>query len=331
MSDVADDSIRISGSERITTAGFEKFGTGFSVEFWATPESIPTGFVNLVGDGESGGDFNLMVYAGAGGFIRPHLRTTTGVFSIDSVDTMQVGNTYHIVSTWEQSSGDLKLYINGAEAATTVFSGTNPTTGTPINTNNPIFIGQDNRESGLPPMIVDEVAIYDYALSAGQVASHFTPGGTNANTMLTLGPNTHYFRKDFQFDGNPANTELLLNTVVDDGAVFYLNGVEVYRQNMPEGVIDHTTFASSTIPFATETTQISIPVDKLINGKNTLAVEVHQAVAADDDVMFSAELIAVETIGTNNPLFSKYRRMARNLQSWQRTSRFNRLEFLRCG
>ena len=67
-------------AERMTTAPFEKFsdvlgfgGTGFSVEFWTAFTSVQAGFANLVGDGEAGGDFNLMVYAGNGGFIRPHL------------------------------------------------------------------------------------------------------------------------------------------------------------------------------------------------------------------------------------------------------------------
>jgi hypothetical protein len=40
------------------------------------------------------------------------------------------------------------------------------------------------------------------------------------------GKSTYYFHHRFQFLGDPARAELRLRTVVDDGAVFYLNGVE---------------------------------------------------------------------------------------------------------
>ena len=56
------------------------------------------------------------------------------------------------------------------------------------------------------------------------------------NTPLALGPTTYYFRKTFVFNGNPATTAFLFRSIVDDGAVFYLNGVEFFRQNMPPGL-----------------------------------------------------------------------------------------------
>ena len=50
------------------------------------------------------------------------------------------------------------------------------------------------------------------------------------NTPLVLGRRTYYFRTSFTFSGNPATVESLrLSAVIDDGAVFYLNGSEIYR------------------------------------------------------------------------------------------------------
>ena len=48
---------------------------------------------------------------------------------------------------------------------------------------------------------------------------------------------TYYFRKEFQFTGLPVTSVLQLNPIIDDGAVFYLNGLEVARTNMPSGTV----------------------------------------------------------------------------------------------
>ena len=46
------------------------------------------------------------------------------------------------------------------------------------------------------------------------------------NTPLTLGKLAYYFRTRFQFPTNTAGVRLQLHPVVDDGAIFWLNGVE---------------------------------------------------------------------------------------------------------
>ncbi len=163
-----------SGNGQLLSPPFEKMaGGGFSVEFWVRFNTAPTGFTNLVGDGEAGGDFNLMVYALAGGALRAHVQTDAGVAAIDSVDPFAAGGTHHIVSTWDSASGELLLYVDGAVAATTVTAGAVPTSGAPLNTDNPIYIGQDGREPRAPDAVLDEVAIYDFPLAAARVAAHF--------------------------------------------------------------------------------------------------------------------------------------------------------------
>jgi hypothetical protein len=61
----------------------------------------------------------------------------------------------------------------------------------------------------------------------------------------------------------------------DDGAVVYLNGVEVWRTNMPAGTVTHLTTASVAIGGADESTfvQTTISPSLLVNGTNVLAVE----------------------------------------------------------
>ena len=105
---------------------------------------------------------------------------------------------------------------------------------------------------------------------------------------------TYYFRTEFQFDGSPNAAELILRPVIDDGAVFYLNGIEVYRFNMPVGPISYTNFALSALGTATNGGPWTIPSRGLVVGRNVLAVEVHQANTnlSGSDVVFGAELAA---------------------------------------
>lgn len=165
------------------TEEFEKFddvfgfgGTGFSVEFWTAAQQVSTGFTNLVGDGTGGLDFNLMVYMGAGGFIRPHLQTEDlGYASIDSERQLEQGEIVHVVSTWDSDSGDFNLYLDGELADTFISAGEVPNDGTPAFGFNPIFVGQDGREPS-PLAWIDEVAIYNYELDESRIATHYSLG-----------------------------------------------------------------------------------------------------------------------------------------------------------
>ena len=97
---------------------------------------------------------------------------------------------------------------------------------------------------------------------------------------------TFYFETEFDFTGDPSSIDLQLNTVIDDGAVFYLNGAEVLRQNMPSGPIDPLTRATPAVPQPTFSGPKSISIDKLVVGTNRLSVEVHQSTPSSSDLIF---------------------------------------------
>jgi hypothetical protein len=64
--------------------------------------------------------------------------------------------------------------------------------------------------------------------------SRFGYGNFNEQTEVNSAANTVYFRTTFSGTANTySNLSLLL--LRDDGAVVYLNGVEVLRNNLPEG------------------------------------------------------------------------------------------------
>lgn len=123
---------------------------------------------------------------------------------------------------------------------------------------------------------------FDYDASSwpeGKGVLYFNTGALSAktNTLLTAGRQTYYFRTRFAFSGATSGIKLGLSALVDDGAVFYLNGVEVHRYNLPLGAITYTTPATEPIPDASLQNQVFLPPELLRQGDNVLAVELHQA------------------------------------------------------
>lgn len=86
---------------------------------------------------------------------------------------------------------------------------------------------------------------------------------------------THYFQRTFQFSGDPAQTVLELSSLIDDGAVVYLNGFEVARRNMPAGAVDGATRARAAVNNAAVAGPVALPAEHLAAGANVLSVSVH--------------------------------------------------------
>lgn len=105
---------------------------------------------------------------------------------------------------------------------------------------------------------------------------------------------TYYFRKHFTFPYTTAGVELVVHQAIDDGAVFYLNGEEIHRYNMPTNpVIYYTNQAAATVEVGTNLQgPIFLPANLLVTGPNLLAIEVHQSGTASSDVVFGLKLDA---------------------------------------
>lgn len=115
--------------------------------------------------------------------------------------------------------------------------------------------------------------------------------GPRGTTELASVPTTAWFRTTFSFEGDPAAAELHLECRIDDGAVVYLNGVELLRENLPAGTLDATTLASAPVAAAREL-YADVSSDALVRGENVLAVALHQAAPDDADLTFGCALVA---------------------------------------
>ncbi|HET7735751.1 MAG TPA: PKD domain-containing protein [Nocardioidaceae bacterium] len=121
-------------------------------------------------------------------------------------------------------------------------------------------------------------------------------GDTFTDTVVSYGPSasskyiTTYFRAPFTLDELPDSLDLKVS--VDDGAVAYLNGTEIGRENMPAGAVTNTTLALGDKSGGNETALLSMdaPPELLQLGTNWLAVEVHQYTKGSSDLGLDVDL-----------------------------------------
>ena len=112
------------------------------------------------------------------------------------------------------------------------------------------------------------------------------------NTPLGSGPTTYYFRAHFNWNFLPDNVAFVVTNYLSDGAVYYLNGVEVNRIRMPSGSVGYSTSATGTNSPVGKSGVFEMPSGPLILGDNILEVETHQAAASGADMVFGLSLTA---------------------------------------
>ncbi len=118
---------------------------------------------------------------------------------------------------------------------------------------------------------------------------------------------TTYFRKSFNVNNPASYQSLFFELVRDDGAVIYLNGVEISRTNMPTGTIAYNSLASVAIGGTDEAAwnKVAISPSLLVSGTNVIAVEIHQSAVNSSDISYNFRLVA-DTFPTVNFIRQPY-------------------------
>ncbi len=128
----------------------------------------------------------------------------------------------------------------------------------------------------------------------------FGYGDGDEATVISEGPVpdrhiSYYFRGSFDVSDPAEIGELQISLIRDDGAVVYINGLEVVRSNMADGTVTAETLASA---YAWGTDErdphvFTLGSDMLMAGTNTVAVEVHSADQGSRDLSFDLELLGL--------------------------------------
>ena len=125
-------------------------------------------------------------------------------------------------------------------------------------------------------------------------ANGLLPATTVANNFQW----TTYFRQKFVVPDPSRVATLTARLLRDDGAVVYLNGTEVWRDNLPAGLISSTTPASSSVGGTAESLWLTNTISGavLVPGTNLLAVEIHQYALSSSDLCFGFTLAATTVL-----------------------------------
>jgi hypothetical protein len=118
------------------------------------------------------------------------------------------------------------------------------------------------------------------------------------NTTLSGSAVTTYFRTRVNPSGLWAGSNIVnylaIQHYVDDGAIFYVNGQEIYRYNIPVGPIDYLNNGSSILVTNNSGNAPGVGVGVLATGwatgTNVLAVELHNSSSSSGDVTFWASM-----------------------------------------
>ena len=130
----------------------------------------------------------------------------------------------------------------------------------------------------------------------GLIAIPLCPALGAPQTIAGWQPEPILYRTTFSYPADwPASATLRLRTAFDDGLVLYLNGMEIYRNNVSGAAgspVDGSTRSLTAVNPAPCLTNINIAVTNLSPGSNCLAAAVVGSNASDADSYFVLEVDA---------------------------------------
>ena len=176
-----------------------KMTSAMTLEAWINPSAI-TGTHNIV---SREGEYLLSIHSNG----NLYYAIAASNPSWDWVDTgykVQTNEWTHLTFTTDSTAGQIKLYANGNEVYTRALTGN---IGDVDGGNNNLMIGARNGTSEYFKGQIDEVAIYNTALSANQIKNHYLGSAyNNADFSMNINDNDNdiikYEYKIYQVDSN---------------------------------------------------------------------------------------------------------------------------------
>jgi hypothetical protein len=170
-----------------------------SVEAWVNSSAAQTSGAAIVAKGYGSGGEQFDLDMGSSGNFRFFIREAGGTtHSVSSSVVPTIGQWYHLVGVWDGANGAVRLYVNGVTSgqvtnlATGLGLKATSTTNSLLPTTPLVSIGArastqastayDFQFKGL----IDEVALYNSALSADQVAAHYQMAVTPPRELLSI-------------------------------------------------------------------------------------------------------------------------------------------------
>lgn len=257
------------------------------------------GFVTFIADGQESGGANHLNFK---------LSADTGLILLSTADLSMIDAVTYTSQTTDVSEGRSP---NGADTLT-AFAEPTPGAGNPGASSDDVSVStltvslipmtaswRYNQTTNLDGVDWQTSDYDDSAWPSGAALLAVENCGClpapNIQTSLKLGRMTYYFRTDFVVNTNLDGFFLNITTILDDGAIVYLNGVQILTNRMSSGTATYSTTASTSVGDATSE-YFTVPGDSLVQGTNILAVEVHQYASTSSDVVWGMSMDASRTV-----------------------------------
>lgn len=137
----------------------------------------------------------------------------------------------------------------------------------------------------------------DSAWSTGASPAGFgSIDGLNLATTITTRIPTAYFRTVVDVPNANLVESLTFRLLVDDGAIVYLNGQEVFRKGFDPGeVVTHDSLADNNTN-EDDFEEFEVGPDFLVEGANVIAIQVHNRSVGNNDMGFEMSLSAQDVL-----------------------------------
>ncbi len=228
-----------SNSYTYASSSVQQPTTNFSVSVWSKWDSKPSGSVGIVGNFRTGGGGTQPGLAIAKHNGTNVFRFYTGQNDYVAGTTNFSTNTwYHVVGTYDGSN--IKIYVNG------VLEGTQPYTGTPLTTTEPLVIGRmyGNYSGYYHDGLINQVRLFNSAVSASQVTELYNETAAD-NSVLNF-PNGAGCVAAYNLGENANGVDGLYNTTASNVTF----GKPGYLTRNTEGTIESTVSANNDLGFS---------------------------------------------------------------------------------
>ena len=182
--------LHFDGSNDYVDAGtFDVSGSGLTMMGWFNADTIPTSDPRIIskanGTDEADAWWQLSASdSGSNRYLRMRIKAggTTTTF-VDSTTNLLAGQWYFAVGTYDSATGDMRLYLDGVE----IGSGSHAVGGViDVDPTVPVWIGANGTAARFFDGVLDDVRVYNTALSASEIASLYSAGGGGGGGPPTI-------------------------------------------------------------------------------------------------------------------------------------------------
>ncbi len=231
---------------------------------------------------------------------------TVGALRVEVAGGFVVANTdltdgqwHHVAAAFDPADGggvnSVTLFVDGADDG---FSGqgSDVAVNTVAGDRVTLGAGPDGGLNRYYEGLMDDVRIYDIALSTDDITALFSGSGPSTGIATDVsGPmldnNASVFvRVPFDVTDIEEVNELTLDMSFDDGFIAYVNGQEVARRNAPIGAAWNAAATGEHDREDIVSTAIPVTGGLLQNGKNVLAIQGLNVSAGDNDFLVAPTL-----------------------------------------